>query len=525
MGNYSSTLPNVLGKTLAVKTNTSVGKYLTDGAGRTLYVYLPDTTNRSNCYGACAAKWPPLSSMTKPALSPSSGLNSNLVAEVPRLDLPSNMYQISYYGWPLYYYYLDTKPGDIKGQGIDNLWYVLGPDGNPIKKGVQNNLRNSPTCGFPGIDQITAITTDNNGLLVDNHGNALYGTPVTTELAGLIKDAQYWRPVIAETPNSVSLPQGAPLVFYEPTNAEGITKYCTPNFSGYFVIYGGYVLGVYVGSGPVPSYAKRLTVNPSLPSAKITNQLLTSNPPITGLGTRQTPSYTYLTDENGMTLYAVSKYITSSDFQAAYSSSNEVNLGSGVNSGMVTSDQINGVYYWAYGDNKLLRCNSDNAPGDMTGVAEGGLLINATTGQPITTSGQTTSGLYSAKMSQKELQAFANKFGPKKNYDLYGLPYYDSSIYGYPYYGYDYYDYGYPYYLQDYQNFKKQANKDQFLQFLKFNKWYKHCKKEGKDWKDRKIYRRWIRRFKCNLDKEYANWLDQEAKEGEEEMWKKWKSF
>src|ERR1700757_75690 len=40
------------------KTNSSVGSYLADPNGKTLYTYGGDTSGASNCTGACLTEWP-----------------------------------------------------------------------------------------------------------------------------------------------------------------------------------------------------------------------------------------------------------------------------------------------------------------------------------------------------------------------------------------------------------------------------------------------------------------------------------
>jgi predicted lipoprotein with Yx(FWY)xxD motif len=37
--------------------------------------------------------------------------------------------QLSYNGYPLYYYTYDTAPGDMKGQNVGHVWYVIAPSG------------------------------------------------------------------------------------------------------------------------------------------------------------------------------------------------------------------------------------------------------------------------------------------------------------------------------------------------------------------------------------------------------------
>jgi hypothetical protein len=40
------------------------------------------------------------------------------------------MKQTAFMGRPLYYYSADTKPGNVNGQGFNNLWYVANITGS-----------------------------------------------------------------------------------------------------------------------------------------------------------------------------------------------------------------------------------------------------------------------------------------------------------------------------------------------------------------------------------------------------------
>ena len=49
------------GSAATVKTrHGSLGTFLVDGKGRTLYLFEQDKTKKSTCYDACATAWPPL---------------------------------------------------------------------------------------------------------------------------------------------------------------------------------------------------------------------------------------------------------------------------------------------------------------------------------------------------------------------------------------------------------------------------------------------------------------------------------
>ncbi len=94
----------------------------------TLYMYVPDTAGESTCYDKCAVAWPP--QLTKGAPTASGSADASQLSTTTRKDGAD---QVKYGTWPLYYWQKDTKPGDTTGQGVQNVWYVVGIDGQPIK--------------------------------------------------------------------------------------------------------------------------------------------------------------------------------------------------------------------------------------------------------------------------------------------------------------------------------------------------------------------------------------------------------
>ncbi len=99
-----------------------LGDHLTDGEGNTLYVFLPDDAGPSTCLGACAATWPPLVG----AAAPKQGVDTSLLGTAERDDSAD---QVTYNGWPLYLFSGDTAAGDINGQGVSDVWFVIDPAG------------------------------------------------------------------------------------------------------------------------------------------------------------------------------------------------------------------------------------------------------------------------------------------------------------------------------------------------------------------------------------------------------------
>ncbi|HEU4945596.1 MAG TPA: hypothetical protein VFT31_00440 [Kribbella sp.] len=104
----------------------ALGTIVTDGSGRTVYIWDNDSTNpsKSSCDGDCAAKWPPVMAGTgTPQLD---GIDASAVGTVTRAD---GSKQATLGGMPIYLFAKDAKAGDAKGQGVGGVWWVVGPDG------------------------------------------------------------------------------------------------------------------------------------------------------------------------------------------------------------------------------------------------------------------------------------------------------------------------------------------------------------------------------------------------------------
>jgi predicted lipoprotein with Yx(FWY)xxD motif len=109
---------------------SSYGTALFDGQRRALYLFTRDGNGPSQCSANCAARWPPFIVSGTP--SAGQGVHAGLLSTRKRSD---GTVQATYAGKPLYYY-IDDKPGQILCQGVNNfggLWYVLKPDGTPVR--------------------------------------------------------------------------------------------------------------------------------------------------------------------------------------------------------------------------------------------------------------------------------------------------------------------------------------------------------------------------------------------------------
>ena len=108
--------------TVQLKDKEGSGKYLTDEKGMTLYYFKKDLDSQSTCIDECVKRWP---FFYREKIRVSNGLNANDFSTISRIDGPN---QTAYRGRPLYYWYDDKQPGDMKGEGTNKVWYVIYPD-------------------------------------------------------------------------------------------------------------------------------------------------------------------------------------------------------------------------------------------------------------------------------------------------------------------------------------------------------------------------------------------------------------
>jgi predicted lipoprotein with Yx(FWY)xxD motif len=111
--------------------DSAFGSILVDSAGLTLYLFTTDEPGKTNCYDGCAQRWPPLLVDMDPVVG--SGVEAGLLATTDRTD---GTVQVTYNGWPLYYFASDRAPGDTKGQGVGEVWYVVSAAGEAVLEEV-----------------------------------------------------------------------------------------------------------------------------------------------------------------------------------------------------------------------------------------------------------------------------------------------------------------------------------------------------------------------------------------------------
>jgi predicted lipoprotein with Yx(FWY)xxD motif len=128
--------------TINVAQNPTLGPILVDGNGMTLYMFTKDTADTVNCTGKCIENWPPLVTQGSPTLG--DGVDAAMIGTA---DLSDGSKIVTYNHMPIYYYIKDKAPGDVVGQGNNDVWYVVAPDGMPVGMEPTINVSQDPTLG------------------------------------------------------------------------------------------------------------------------------------------------------------------------------------------------------------------------------------------------------------------------------------------------------------------------------------------------------------------------------------------
>lgn len=116
-------------------TSSELGEIVTTAESRSVYLFTSDEQGgESTCFDACADSWPPvlLSGDTPDA---GDGIDAGLIGTT---DRPDGGVQLTYDGWPLYLWAGDDAAGDVAGQGVNDVWWVLDAEGAPIQQAMDD---------------------------------------------------------------------------------------------------------------------------------------------------------------------------------------------------------------------------------------------------------------------------------------------------------------------------------------------------------------------------------------------------
>jgi len=128
----TSNTSNSSGAASVVSTKTSsLGTFLVDSNGRSLYLWDADHGSKSTCSGACAQAWPPLTTTGTPKAS--GAVKASLLGTTKR---PDGSREVTYAGHPLYTFAGDTQAGQTTGEGNNGFgapWWVVSPAGKALQ--------------------------------------------------------------------------------------------------------------------------------------------------------------------------------------------------------------------------------------------------------------------------------------------------------------------------------------------------------------------------------------------------------
>jgi predicted lipoprotein with Yx(FWY)xxD motif len=109
--------------------DSQYGQVLFDGADQAIYFFDKEQGSKSECYGACAEAWPPVTTQGAPQAG--AGAKVGLLGTTTRDDGST---QVTYASRPLYYYVDDPK-GEVLCHNVDEfggLWLAVASSGDAV---------------------------------------------------------------------------------------------------------------------------------------------------------------------------------------------------------------------------------------------------------------------------------------------------------------------------------------------------------------------------------------------------------
>ena len=146
--------------------HTPSGPVLANGNGLTLYVYIDDLLTKapSACTGDCANDWPP--ALVPGRIDVAKGISGH-IGTVERSD---GKRQLTIDGRPLYTFSGDHSRGEIRGNGVGNIWWAMTPTG---LSATSFPLIKS-TYGPAAPTALTVVQTAVGSVVANDRGQVLY---------------------------------------------------------------------------------------------------------------------------------------------------------------------------------------------------------------------------------------------------------------------------------------------------------------------------------------------------------------
>lgn len=110
--------------TVYISHDDELGNILVGATGMTVYMFANDEPGVSNCVDDCATNWPALTVDSADAIVP----GVHLPGELGTTERADGALQVTYNGWPLYFWAQDAARGDTTGEGRGDVWYTIVPE-------------------------------------------------------------------------------------------------------------------------------------------------------------------------------------------------------------------------------------------------------------------------------------------------------------------------------------------------------------------------------------------------------------
>ena len=124
--------------------------------GRTLYQFDTDENGQSSCYEGCEDIWLPYVVESEEELQ----LSLNIPGQLGVTERENGDWQVTYNEQPLYFYRND-EPGEAKGQGLNDAWWVVLPAGNTVEVYDDEDLGDILVAGYGEYRGFTLYTFAN----------------------------------------------------------------------------------------------------------------------------------------------------------------------------------------------------------------------------------------------------------------------------------------------------------------------------------------------------------------------------
>jgi len=111
---------------------TKLGTVLVAGNGRVLYRFTKDRKGVDTCAAdkECNEYWPRLLVSASGKVTAGAGAKAGLLGKIKQ---PKGLWQVTYAGYPLYFFAGDKAAGQTNGQAVEKVWFVVDAQGGLVK--------------------------------------------------------------------------------------------------------------------------------------------------------------------------------------------------------------------------------------------------------------------------------------------------------------------------------------------------------------------------------------------------------